>query len=302
MLSVHKVLNNNVVLCTDEAGEEYVAIGRGIAFLVPVGGVVDPEKVHRLFVSTDSERADRLARRIAELPLAHVDLAITIAEEAGERFGAPIVDRLIVPLADHLDGAIDRVRAGIAIDYPLRWEAAAFYPAEVAFGREAVATIERIAGVRLPEVEAVPIGLHVVNAELGTESVAAAMDITDVIGRAVAVVEDELGVRVDGEAHAHAVARFASHLLHLLARRTATETGSQGLGTFLAPLAVEHAAEHRAAQRMARLVTERFGGPLSEEEVLLLTLHIVRLTTPARGASATPGSAGTSDAPERRDA
>lgn len=280
MLTVHKVLNNNVVLCTDDAGEEYVAIGRGIAFLVPVGGAVDRDKVHRLFVSTDRERADRLARRIAALPIAHVDLAIAIAEQAGARFGEHVVDRLIVPLADHLDGAIDRVHAGIAIDYPLRWEAAAFYPDEVAFGRDAVATVQRLAGVTLPEVEAVPIGLHIVNAELGTESVAATMDITDLIGRCVAVVETDLSLTI--AADDHALARFASHLLHLLARRHVEPARADGLGAFLAPLAVQHAAEHAAAQRMARIVGDRVGDDLTPEEVLLLTLHIVRLTVSAR--------------------
>lgn len=290
MLTAHKVLNNNVVLCTDDAGEEYVAIGRGIAFLVPVGGAVDPDKVHRLFVSTDRERADRLARRIAALPIAHVDLAIAIAEDAGARFGEHVVDRLIVPLADHLDGAIDRVSAGISIDYPLRWEAAAFYPQEVAFGREAIGTVERLASVLLPEVEAVPIGLHIVNAELGTESVAATMDLTDVIGRCVAVVESEVGTPVPLDDHA--LARFASHLLHLLARRQGGDGGSDALGALLAPLKTRHAAEYVAAQTMAGVIADRVGGELTSEEVLLLTLHIVRLTAPTRGPRAEPSTDG----------
>jgi beta-glucoside operon transcriptional antiterminator len=279
MLTVHKVLNNNVVLCTDDAGEEYVAIGRGIAFLVPVGGAVDQDKVHRLFVSTDRDRADRLAKRIASLPIAHVDIAIAVAEEAGSRFGEQIVDRLIVPLADHLDGAIDRVRAGISIDYPLRWEAAAFYPDEVRFARESLATVRRLGGVELPEVEAVPIGLHIVNAELGAESVAATMDITDIIGRCVTIIEADLGVSVIGDDHG--IARFASHLLHLLARKRAAAGSSDALGAFLAPLAGEHPREHRAATRMAELIGGRLRSPLSREETLLLTLHVVRLTTSA---------------------
>ncbi len=290
MLTAHKVLNNNVVLCTDDAGEEYVAIGRGIAFLVPVGGAVDPDKVHRLFVSTDRERADRLARRIAALPIAHVDLAIAIAEDAGARFGEHVVDRLIVPLADHLDGAIDRVSAGISIDYPLRWEAAAFYPQEVAFGREAIGTVERLASVLLPEVEAVPIGLHIVNAELGTESVAATRDLTDEIGRCVAVVESEVGTPVPLDDHA--LARFASHLLHLLARRQGGDGGSDALGALLAPLKTRHAAEYVAAQTMAGVIADRVGGELTSEEVLLLTLHIVRLTAPTRGPRAEPSTDG----------
>jgi len=280
MLTAHKVLNNNVVLCTNDAGEEYVAIGRGIAFLVPVGGAVDPAKVHRLFVSADRERADRLARRIAALPIAHVDLAIAIAEEAGIRFGDHVVDRLIVPLADHLDGAIDRVRAGISIDYPLRWEATAFYPREVAFGREAIATVERLAEVTLPEIEAIPIGLHIVNAELGAESVAATMDITDVIGRCVALVHERLSL--SRAADDHAVARFASHVLHLLARRRTEAGSSDALGSLLAPLREKQPDEYAAAGEMALIISDRIGAALSPEEVLLLTLHVVRLAGSAR--------------------
>lgn len=280
MITVRKVLNNNVVLCTDGQGREYVATGRGIAFLVPVGAPVDPMRVHRLFVSTSRTGADRLAVRIAQLPAENVSLAITISEAAGQRFGAEIVDRLILPLADHLSAALDRAQADIAVEYPLQWETVAFYPEEVAFARTALDTIEKVLGVRLPEVEAVPIGLHLVNAELGSDNVSETMDLTELMAASVAVIRDDLHVQLDDAAIS--VARFTTHLRHLIARIRARADHEDRLAQFLQPLAAAHPDEHASARRVATLIAERLGEPVSDDEVLLLTLHVARLVAEAQ--------------------
>lgn len=279
MLTVQKVLNNNVILCADEHGQEYVATGRGIAFLVPVGGAVDPAKVHRLFVSTDSEHGVRLASRIAALPSADVELAIVVAEAAGQEFGAHIVDRLVVPLADHLGAALDRQRSGIAIDYPLQWETRSFHPRQVAFGRRAVAIVEEQTGERLPDIEAIPIALHVVNAELGTDSVMATMDMTGRVGRCIALVRGDLGLADD--ASDHATARFASHVMHLLARQRSGRRPADQVAPFLEPFARQHPREHECARKVAAEMSAGGDGVVDDEEILLLTLHIVRLVIDA---------------------
>lgn len=280
MLTVHKVLNNNVILCADEHGQEYVATGRGIAFLLPVGGVVDPSKVHRLFVSTDSEHGVRLASRIAALPPADVELAIVVAEAAGGEFGSHIVDRLVVPLADHLGAALQRQRAGIGIDYPLQWETRAFHPRQVEFGRRAVDIVEEQTGERLPDIEAIPIALHVVNAELGTDSVMDTMDMTGTVASCIALVRGELGL--DGASSDHATARFASHLIHLLARQRTGRRPVDELAPFLVPFAAEHPREYACARNVAAEISRAGEPDIDEEEVLLLTLHIVRLALDAK--------------------
>ncbi|MCW5950689.1 MAG: PRD domain-containing protein [Propionibacteriaceae bacterium] len=277
MLTVRRVLNNSVLLCTDEHGRECVATGRGIAFLIPVGGVVDPTRVHRLFLSTDRDGADRLARRIVSLPVEHIELATTLAEAAGTRFGADLVDRLIVPLADHLNSALWRAEAGITIDYPLEWETQAFYPAEVAFAREALDTIEQTTGTRLPDIEAIPISLHLVNAELGTESVMETLDLTGIVANCLTIVGEHFSFPINADAVA--VARFATHVRHLIARHKAQVVHEDRLVQFLRPLADTQPDEHSCAQHMARILQDRLGNTLGEEEVLLLTLHVTRLVT-----------------------
>ncbi|GIG25890.1 transcription antiterminator BglG [Cellulomonas denverensis] len=280
MLVVRKVLNNSVVLCTDDQGRDCVATGRGIAFLVPVGGTVDPALVQRLFVAADPDSADRLAARIATLPAEVVALATAIGDTAGQEFGDQLAERLVVPLADHLDGALERARAGVTIDYPLRWETEAFYPGQVRFARSALGLIERETGVLLPEVEAIPIALHLVNAELGTTSVGATLDLTRVVAESLALIEDRLGTGVP--AGHPAVARFAAHMHHLVGRHRATGPDPT-LTAFLRPLADRRPEVARCAHRIAVLLRDRLGEELDEQDELLLVLHITRLIADSGG-------------------
>lgn len=294
-MRVRKVFNNSVVLGVDDHGTELVLLGRGVGFHASPGDVVDESLVERTFVPEGAESVERLAAMVDEIPLEDITVSEEIVRAGREVLGPHVTHRVLIPLADHISFALRRARDGAAIEYPLRSEVAYLYPAELAFGREALRIIERRIGVRLPEVEAVPIALHFVNAQFGGEDTSGTLVMTEVLQDILGIIRDEHGVELDEQSVD--VARFVTHLRFLFVRsrqqQLAAEAGTQ-------PPAVRHPApadsdallvavrsakprEYASAVRVGALLSERFDWEVTEQELLYLSLHVSRLTAATAG-------------------
>jgi beta-glucoside operon transcriptional antiterminator len=283
---ITKVFNNNVVLAVDARGRELVLSGRGLGFKAAPGAEVDRSRVEKTFVAGGSTSAERLAAFVDEIPIEDIEVTEEILTAARDALGPHVTDALLVPLADHVSFALRRAREGVAeIEYPLRWEVQHLYPAEAAYAREALRIIERRRGVRLPELEAVPLALHLVNAQFGSPDLGTTARMTEVLRETLDVVRAEFGIDID-EASVP-VARFVTHLRYLFNRQQ-QGTRSPDVGALLVDaMRTTHPREHACAVRVADLLSSRFGWDVGGEEVLYLALHVARLTADARSRNPT---------------
>lgn len=280
-MRIAKVYNNSVVLATDDRGVEYVLLGRGIGFQARPGDVVDPLAVDKRFVPGGAASVERLAAYLDEIPLADIELTEEIVRAARADLGPHVGDHVLLPLADHISFALRRAKEGAGIDYPLRWEVTALYPAEVAFARKALKIVARRRGVRLPEMEAVPLALHLVNAQFGAADISDTVRMTEVFSDALALVANRLRAHLDEESVN--VARFAAHLRFLfLRRRDGNRPVESDIGLREA-VRVAKPAEYDAAVAIGELLRERFDWTVGEDEVLYLALHVSRLTAGLAG-------------------
>lgn len=289
-MRVRKVFNNNVVLAADERDAELVLFGRGLGFKATPGSVVDPRRVERRFSPSGSASADRIAAMVDEIPADDIALAERLVDLARNRLGQRISDHVLLPLADHLSFALRRAARGVAeIEYPLRWEVQYLYPAEVAAARDMLDLVATDRGVRLPEVETVPLALHLVNAQFDADMTATAQMTTD-LHRILDIIREEYGVRIDETSME--VARFVTHLRYLFLReqqgRRLTETPAE----LHAALRSARPREYTSAGRIGTLLAEQYGWTVSTDEILYLALHVSRLVdaasagTPNQGAPA----------------
>lgn len=138
--------------------------------------------------------------------------------------------------------------------------------------------IEQRTGVTLPDVEAVPLALHFVNAQFGTD-LDATVRMTQVLGEMLAVIRAAFGVEIDEDSVG--VARFVTHLRYLFLR----ERQGTMLGSPVDPItdAVRSARprEFACAQGLGALLHDRYGWSVTDEELLYLALHVSRLTSAA---------------------
>lgn len=288
-MQITKVFNNNVVLALDDRGRELVLSGRGLGFKAFPGCTVDSSRVEKTFVAGGSTSVERLAALVDEIPLEDIEVTEEILAAARDALGGHITDALLVPLADHVSFALRRAREGVPeIEYPLRWEVQHLYPAEAAFGRQALGIVERARGLRLPDSEAVPLALHFVNAQFGAPDLRTTARMTEVLSETLDIVRSEFGIDIDEESVP--VARFVTHLRYLFYRQQ-QGTRSPDVGSPLVDaVRAAHRREHTCAVRLAELLRTRFAWDVGGEEVLYLALHVARLTADATTASPEKGA------------
>ncbi|WP_299050949.1 CAT RNA binding domain-containing protein, partial [uncultured Actinomyces sp.] len=157
-----RVLNNNVVLARDEIGREAILTGRGLGFGRRPGQDVDASLVARRYVPADN--AESVAEVIAGIPLERLALIERVFRRAARELGTGVPSSTIVAVVDHVNQAMERVRQGLVMDYPLRAEAAHLHPQELALAEAMVAELNAAQDVQLPAGEAVALALHLFTA------------------------------------------------------------------------------------------------------------------------------------------
>lgn len=271
---VLRVLNNNAVMVSEDDDRMAIVLGRAIGYGKTPGDVIDAALVTERFLPDQSTPIDRLAAVLTDTPIEVVRVAREIAELAHTRLALRISQALILPLADHLAFALERVRTGTELDHPLRWEVGQLYPAEVALAKEALELLRRHLGADLPIDEATPIAMHLVNAQFAVPSMAPTIDMTARLGRILDVIEAGLGIRVDR--NSMSMARFVTHLRYLFVRLRTRREFSDEIPRVTGAIAEAYPQEHACAERLRFLLTMD-GDSLSGDEVAYLTLHIARL-------------------------
>ncbi|MEI5527370.1 PRD domain-containing protein [Streptomyces brasiliscabiei] len=276
-MNVVKVFNNNVVLAARGDGDDVVVLmGRGLGFGVKPGQSVDPSRAQRTFVPTAGQPPERIAAFLDEIPVDHLAAAEEIVAMGRTELGDHIGGHVVIPLADHLSFALRRAQDGLEIVYPLRGEVLHLYPSEVAVSRRAIDLVADRLGIRLPDIEAIPLALHFVNAQFEAPDLAKVVRLTETFTVVLTETGSFLGVAVDADSLE--ASRFITHLRYLVSRQEKGEEASDAFGSLHDSLRASHAREVACAEHVGRILEERFGWILGRDEVLYLALHISRLT------------------------
>lgn len=278
-MKILRVLNNNVVLATDGENRELVLTGRGLGFQAKAGQAVPMEKVVRTFAPTEGQTPKELAALIGDIPPEHIALAVDALEIAREDLGLELRTGLVVPLADHLSFALKRVSRGLTMDYPLGVDVAHLYPRELNVAQKIIAMVNERGDVELPAEEAVSITLHLINAAFATADIGRTYQMTDVILDVLRVVEKSFD-HVD--LHGVAAARFITHLRYFFVRLEEGAANDSASLAYSKAIFEAHMDEYQCALRVAMLLELRMGAPITEEEIVYLTMHIARMASDGR--------------------
>ncbi|WP_284990178.1 PRD domain-containing protein [Arthrobacter sp. efr-133-TYG-120] len=274
-MQVKRVLNNNAVLAIDDDGNDLVVIGRGLGHGRRPGDEISREVADQVFVAAENANVERLARFLDDIPLDCLNAAGEVAALAGERLDLRVSQALVVPLADHLSFAVERLQAGIPAQFPLAWEVSQLYPKELSTGREALGLVEASLGVRLHDDEAVALAMHFVNAQFATPGMEKAMQMTGVIAQAFALVDKTFGFTVDQQSMN--AARFVTHLRYLFSRVASGKQISEKSSVLVDAIIQSHAEAVVCAAKIQYLLEMGLDTSLTRDEVAYLALHVARL-------------------------
>lgn len=221
-MRIVKKINTSAVLALDSSGREIVVLGKGIGFPKVPYELTDLSKIERTFYDIDPKYLDM----IAELPQPILLASASIAEDAEMELDCQLNPNLPLTLADHLSFAVERLEKGITVTAPIAYDIRHLYPREYKLGQQALITLREQAGIELPELEAVSVALHLINAEAENGDLHNFITMMEIIDQVDQIIERELNFKLDKDSYNYS--RFATHMRYLIQRlQTDTQATNQ---------------------------------------------------------------------------
>lgn len=273
---IEKILNNNVVLATNEQGKELVVMGRGLAFQKKVGDAVEAEKIEKTFFMETEELVEGLAKILSEMPLEYLKVTYEILELIEESLQLNLNDTIYLTLTDHISFAISRYKSGIQMKNPLLWEIRKFYPDEYEVGVKSLDVIERRLGIRLDEDEAGFIALHIVGLRLDGQEVKLTVDMTRIVQDILSIVSYHYGVTLDENSLSYT--RFITHIQYLAQRVLRKEVAGSNDEFFFDQVAHKYPEAYMCTQKIQIYLQNTYNANLTKDELVYLIIHIYRVT------------------------
>lgn len=272
MRAVRKI-NNNVVTCVDDDGNELIAMGRGLGFGKLPRDLALSE-IERTFYDVGS----RYLAAAGELPEEVLDFAAKIVDVARNQLGYELSPNLTFILADHIAYAIERARKNIYVRMPMAYEVEQSYPEEFRLGTFTARRIEKAFDVKLPREEAAGIALNFANARIAARDDADEADADNrMLEDVTEIIEGTFSIVVDRDTFAFS--RYATHMLYLFKRlRHGEKLDATDMDTaMLAGIRERFPHGISCADAIADHIAQTWGRGLSDSEKLYIAIHISRV-------------------------
>lgn len=283
--SAHKVLNNNVVITVDSAGQERVLMGRGLGFGLKPDDEIDASKVQKTFILDQHGSSDHIRQLLTEVPYPVVEAVNLAVADAEVMLGRDLGRSLSLAIIDHVQFVLERLDKGVRIPATLP-ELRVLYPSEYQAATSMAATIGRSLEVQLPEEEAVFLTMHLLNATRGDEGGDSAL-LFRRVHHVVAMVEARLGIDLDIESPEYA--RFVVHVQFLLQRLKNGSKAKNEDAALFEFVKRSYPRSFAVSEQVDDYLVGVIGTKLVDEELLYLTVHVERL---AQHVSPSEGSEG----------
>ena len=278
-MKVVKVFNHNVVLARDAEGGEVVLQGKGLGYNRHAGDMLDPAQIERRFLPAPTTSTTQLASLVAAIPLEHIVLAEEVLRLARAKLSGPLDDRVVIALADHISFALERRQKGEPFEYPLEWEVRLLYPREIAIGSAALDVIEARTGLRLPAVEAVPLAMHFVNAQVGVRPMGETMRMTELLRAIIETMSTTLGLEIAEDSIE--LARLAAHLRFLFLDHARGGRRYAPIGDLVTSFQAQDPRVYACAEDIVALMARQMNWSFQQDETLYIALHIHRFAARA---------------------
>lgn len=219
MYEVIKVLNNNALLVKTENGTEYVLLGSGIGFHYKPNMVFDEianTKIYELQEETEKGPAMNIIESVDPTYLEISHEIIALAEAKFSQIDAHI----LLPLADHIAFAIERIKSDMDIANPFANDIRLLFPEEYEVALLGQAIIKKYSGYEVSEDELGYITLHIHSAR-SDERVDQSMLIAVIVNESIKQIEKECDMNIDVRSLSYS--RLLMHMKYMLARLTTGE-------------------------------------------------------------------------------
>lgn len=191
MYRVEKVLNHNVILsiCENDK-QEYLIIGKGIGFGRKTAQRIEIGEDAQIYSLIDIKNAKDTTSSVKEIQPIYLEAANMLLDEAEKRIGK--VDRsVLIPLADHIDFAVRRIKEQGEISNPLISDIQLLFHMEYKVAEQILPFMAENSDVTMSESELGYIALHIHSA-ITEQNVAASIQVARCVRECVNLIEKEI--------------------------------------------------------------------------------------------------------------
>lgn len=266
-------INNNIAVCVDSAGNELIAMGKGIGY-----GKLPREIALEDVTQTFYNVSPKVLAGIEGIPEDVMVFSADLAERARDELSYQLSPNLAFTLADHISFALKRARDGVYVSMPLAFDVEQSYPDEYRIARQAVRRLRREFRANLRDAEAAGIALNIVNAraDYATEAeLASAQRDEDMLEDITEIVEREFSITVNRSSFAYS--RYATHMNYLFGRLHAGKSLDGANLELYADVRTDYPQVDACVEKICGHLREEWGCEVTDEERLYVFIHVNRL-------------------------
>lgn len=273
-MKIKKILNQNAVLVED-AGEEKVAIGKGIGFEKKRNDLLFPREIERLFV-LEPEGQMKLQSLLNQIDSKYLFAAEKIIDYAENTLMEKLNEHLLIALTDHIAFAAENLKNGIIVRNKLLPEIEVLYPEEFRIAQWAVAYLSKTLAIPYTYDEAGYIAIHLHSARVGERNKHQSIREVTIISEIVQLIEQDLETDLHTKEMMLNYTRVVNHLRLLFQRFQQQKYAT--LDVEIVQMVKEKYPESfETAKKIRVLLLKNYQISTTTEELGYLAIHIERL-------------------------
>ncbi len=271
---VRQILNNNLVLSKNSAGEEIIVKGKGIGFQKSKGDVIEEERIEKIFTFEQSGRDSRFQRFFSSIQAEYIDLTDKIVDYALMQYDMKLSDSIYIALSDHLEGVCSRYEKGIQMPNGLLFDIRRMYHQEYDIGRFALGLLKTEKDMDLRNDEAGYIAMHFINAQTDNDMDDIYM-ITKVVGEVLDIVQTHFRMILNDEDYN--CQRFQTHLKFFAQRLLMGNLYYEQDDGLYEVIRDRYPDVYECVRKIVMHIEQEYRYNMSKEEMLYLMIHIERV-------------------------
>lgn len=277
-MRIKRILNNNAVVSLDEAGNEIILLGSGIAFKKKIDDEVPSCCVDKIFSLKKSENKSKLYELISSIPIEYIKLSEDIVKMAEQKLGKKLDESLYLLLTDHIYYAVERSKDGQQIRNKMIWEIEHYYPLEYQIGSEAIMMINKQLNCHLMQPEAGFIAMHIVNTSSSCSMEEMQVEMKDL--KAICkLVSYHFDVQIQEDSMNYL--RFMTHLKFFIQRIKHNQLLNkiEQSDELFSIICKKYFQSYLCAEKIEKYFLKTYDIEISDEEKMYLVLHIERVVS-----------------------
>lgn len=273
-MKIKKVLNQNAVLVVD-AGQEKVAVGKGVGFNKKKNDLLSPQQVERMFVM-EPEGLKKLQVLLSQIDEKYFFVTEEIIAHAETILGEKLNEHINIGLSDHIAFAAENIQNNIIVRNKLLNEIEILYTEEFSIAQWAVDYLTQTLGIPFSYDEAGYIAIHIHSARSGRTDNSKSIREVTIVSEIIHLIEQELGINIHDEKMSLSYSRLVNHLRLFIHRFQQSQYAVLD-DEILDVVRKKYAESYEISKKVQVLLMRNFHYQVPNEELGYLAIHIERL-------------------------